>query len=245
MTDLHVHSVFCDGKNSPEELVLAAINRGVDCLGILAHSYMECDEEGSLPPSRVAEFQRTVGALKDKYKDKITLLCGLEKDIFSSQSTDGFDYVIGSVHYVKIGETLFPIDLSAELFEKAAKELDGDYYALAELYFETVANVVERTNADMIGHFDLITKFNDKRGYFDVNHPRYTAAYKLAADKLLESGKPFEINVGGMSRGHKLTPYPSPEITAYLRSKNAKFVLSSDAHEKNGIAFEFEKWNTY
>jgi histidinol-phosphatase (PHP family) len=245
MTDLHVHSFFCDGKNSPEELVLTAVEKGVTRLGILAHSYMECDEEGSLPPSRVEEFQRTVGELKEKYRDKITLLCGLEKDIFSSQSTDGFDYVIGSVHYVKIGETLYPIDLSAELFEKAAKALDGDYYALAELYFKTVANVVEKTNADIIGHFDLITKFNDKRGYFDVNHPRYVKAYKLAADKLLESGKPFEINVGGMSRGHKFTPYPSPEITAYLRSKNAKLMLSSDAHEKSGIAFEFEKWNKY
>ena len=242
MTDLHVHSIFCDGKNTPEELVLAAIEKGVKTLGILAHSYIECDEEGTLHPSRVAEFQRTVGALKEKYREQLNLLCGLEQDIFSSQSTDGFDYVIGSAHYVKIGETLYPIDLSAELFEKAANELSGDYYALTELYFDTVANVVEKTGADIIGHFDLITKFNDKRGYFDVTHPRYVTAYKKAADKLLESGKPFEINVGGMSRGHKFTSYPSPQIINYLRSKNAKFILSSDAHQKDGIAFEFDKW---
>ncbi|NLB34196.1 MAG: histidinol phosphate phosphatase, partial [Tissierellia bacterium] len=33
-TNLHTHSFYCDGKNSPEEMVLAAIKNNFNSLGI-------------------------------------------------------------------------------------------------------------------------------------------------------------------------------------------------------------------
>ena len=39
LTDLHVHTNYCDGKNTPEEMVLAAIEKGMECIGFSVHSY--------------------------------------------------------------------------------------------------------------------------------------------------------------------------------------------------------------
>ena len=39
MIDLHVHTCYCDGHDSPEQMVLSAIDRGVTTLGIVAHYF--------------------------------------------------------------------------------------------------------------------------------------------------------------------------------------------------------------
>ena len=243
LTDLHVHSTFCDGKNSPEELVLAAIKRGINKLGILAHSYMVGEEDCSLTPSKEQEFIDEIYALKQKYGDKIEVLCGLEQDIYSKPASKSFDYLIGSVHYFSKDGKKMPIDYSEERFHKGVKELfGGDYLAAAEAYFADVARVIEVTNADIIAHFDLITKYNGENKYFDTANPRYICAYKKAVDKLVKSGKPFEINTGVIYRGYQSHPYPSLDIIEYIKSVGGKFVLSSDAHCKEALCFEFDKW---
>ncbi|MBO7361393.1 MAG: hypothetical protein J6V48_09730, partial [Clostridia bacterium] len=37
--DFHLHSLFSDGKNSPEEVVLAAIGKGMTAIGFSDHSW--------------------------------------------------------------------------------------------------------------------------------------------------------------------------------------------------------------
>ena len=36
--NLHAHSVFCDGKNTPEEMIRACLAAGMDSAGISIHS---------------------------------------------------------------------------------------------------------------------------------------------------------------------------------------------------------------
>ena len=43
--DFHVHTTFCDGINTPEEIVISAISRGMDKIGFSGHSYTFFDEE--------------------------------------------------------------------------------------------------------------------------------------------------------------------------------------------------------
>ena len=42
--NLHTHTTFCDGKDTPEELVEAAIAKGFDSIGFSGHSYMYYSE---------------------------------------------------------------------------------------------------------------------------------------------------------------------------------------------------------
>lgn len=243
LQDLHTHTTYCDGTSSPEEMVLSAIEKGLDRIGICTHGYTAFDESYCIPHEEYGKFQAEVAALKEKYKDEIEVLCGVEQDVFSETETDGFDYVIGSVHYLKAEDEFAPIDEMVEILEYVCEEYyGGDYLAATESYYASVAQLAEKTDCDIIGHFDLITKFNEGGALFDEKAPRYVAAWKAAADELLKSGKVFEINTGAISRGYRTTPYPSDEITEYIRANGGKFILSSDAHSKDTIAYDFEKY---
>lgn len=236
MRDLHIHTDFSDGKNSPEEMVLSAIAKGFTEMGISDHSYTAYDESYCIPKNRIEEYKQVIRALAEQYRDKITIRCGIEQDYYSDEPTGDYDYVIGSVHAVKKDGVYLSVDESAEVQQKAVEEhFGGDYYAFAELYFETVADVVRKTGADIIGHFDLAAKFS----LFDESHPRYIAAWKKAVDALIPYGKPFEINTGAMSRGYRSVPYPTPDMIAYIRAKGGSFLLSSDSHNAETIGYAF------
>jgi len=241
MTDLHVHSTFSDGKNTPEEIVLAAIGKGMKRLGISDHSYTFFDESYCVPQKRIAEYKACIAALKEKYADKIELLCGIEQDIFSSEPTDGYDYVIGSVHYIFINGEYISVDHTEEILRDAVnRHFGGDFLAFAEAYWATAAQIAEKTGADIIGHLDLISKFNEGNRLFDESDPRYVATATAAVDKLLQSGKPFEINTGAISRGYRTAPYPAAFLQEYIRNHGGRFVLSSDSHSAETLMFGFE-----
>ena len=240
MRDLHMHTVFSDGKDTPEDMVRAAISRGLDTVGISDHSHLDpC----GMSVEATAEYRAEIARLKEKYAGKIRVLCGLERDFISDDFAE-YDYVIGSVHLLTMPDGHHvSVDWTAEKQrEGAEKYFGGDMYALAEAYYATEARVVEVTKCDIIGHFDLITKFIEQDPAFDVRHPRYVRAWQKAADILLKTGKPFEINTGAMSRGYRTEPYPSREIRNYIRERGGKLILSSDSHRKETIGYRFEDY---
>ena len=238
MFDLHMHTVFSDGKNTAEEMVQEAIRKGLDTVGISDHSSGDpCGmklEENHL-------YKAEIARLKEKYAGQIRVLCGLERDFLTDDFTE-YDYTIGSVHWLKMADGhRLSIDWTAEkLREGAVKYFGGDMYALAEAFYAAEARVAEVTKCDVIGHFDLVTKFNEVDPSMDLHHPRYVQAWQAAADALLRTGKPFEVNMGAMSRGYRTSPYPSAEIRRYILDRGGKLLLSSDAHQKENIAFRFE-----
>lgn len=243
LQDLHTHSTFCDGENSPEEMVVSAIKKGLKRIGICVHSPVAFDSGYFAEEEQFPEYQREIARLRKKYKDSIEVLCGIELDIFSEVDTSGFDYVIGSVHYVEADGEFFSVDDTFEKLEEGCrKHFGGDCLALAEKYFETAAEVAEKTACDVIGHFDIVAKFNAGNKLFDESDPRYVAAWKAAADRLLKSGKPFEINTGGMARECRTVPYPALQIIDYIAERGGRFILSSDAHQTDDVAFEFENF---
>ncbi len=243
LSDFHTHTFFCDGKNSPEEMILSAIEKGMKTLGFSMHSFAEFDLAVYSDPQALGKYKAEVKRLKEKYKDKIEILCGIEQDIYTQPEDKDFDYVIGSVHYVKIGEEYLPLDLSKEvLLDAVNRGFGGDVYSFAEWYFGAMEKVVEVTGADIIGHFDIIRKFDEDGDIFDQKHPRYIAAYTKAVKALVKHGKPFEINTGAISRGYRSTPYPSEDILRCIYENGGKVILSSDSHRKDTLCFEFEKW---
>ena len=238
MFDLHMHTVWSDGKNTPEEMVQEAIRRGLETVGISDHS---SGDPCGMKLEQSPEYRKEIGRLKEKYAGQIRVLCGLERD-FLTDDFGEYDYTIGSVHWLAMPDGHHvSIDWTPEkLREGAAAYFGGDMYALAEAYYATEARVAEVTKCDIIGHFDLVTKFIEADPSFDVRHPRYVRAWQQACDTLLKTGKPFEINTGAMSRGYRTGPYPAGEIRQYIRERGGKMLLSSDAHAKEHIAYGFE-----
>lgn len=246
LSDLHTHTNYCDGKNSPREMVLSAIDKGLSILGFSVHSYTDFDDSFCIKKEKIGEYISKINALKEEFKDKIQILCGVEQDYYSTCKADDFDYSIGSVHYVKSKDLYLSVDESADSFKNAVlTHFGGDFYAFCEEYYKTLSDVLNKTKADIIGHFDLVAKFNEGNRFFDENHPRYTSAYKSAVDALIPYDVPFEINTGAISRGYKTTPYPASPILSYIKEKGGKVILSSDSHTKENLCYEFSKWGEF
>ncbi len=244
--DLHIHSDYCDGKDRPEQIVRAAIARGLDCIGFSSHSYTFFDESYCMSKDKIPAYQAEIAALKEKYKDRIQILCGIEQDYYSTEPTDAYDYVIGSVHYLRCGDAYLPVDESkAILLDGIRQYFQNDVYALAECYFSTAADLVRKTGADIIGHFDLISKFNEEGALFDETHPRYVKAWQRALNQLLAADCAFEINTGAMARGYRTQPYPNADMRRYIKDRGGRLLLSSDSHSADTLCYAFDAWEAF
>ncbi|MBO4360207.1 MAG: histidinol-phosphatase [Eubacteriaceae bacterium] len=240
LRDYHMHTRYCDGRSDMESMVLSAVEMGLECVGICTHSYTWFDESYCISRENIPGFISEARELKEKYGDRIRVFCGVEQDFYSEEDTDGFDYVIGSVHYMKAGEKYLPVDEDALVLRSILEDdFGGDPMAMARCYFETVSRVFERTRCDIVGHFDLITKFSERDPILDTSCPEYVLAWKAAAENLLASGAVFEINTGAVSRGYRSGPYPAEDIISYLKERGASLIMSSDAHRPEDIAFGF------
>ena len=242
-SDYHMHTTFSHGINDPEDMVVSAIEKGLNEMGFTGHSYTDFDSSYCMTMEGTKNYKKEILRLKEKYSNDINILLGLEKDIFSTDFTNDYDYIIGSVHYVEVGGKIKTIDEFPDNIKMLTQEdFNGDIYSLCEHYYKTVSDVAKITNCDIVGHIDLISKFNEGNKFFDEKNPRYINAYKCAIDKIMEKCSLFEINLGAVIKGYKKRPYPSDSIIDYIISKGGKFILSSDSHCRDNIAFEFEKW---
>ena len=244
-TNFHTHTTFCDGKHTVEEMVQYAIKNGCDVIGFSGHSREDENDGYSMPMQSLNDYKAEVRRVGEKYKDQIKVYLGIEQEYVTSPEpfAEGFDYKIGSVHNVLTKDGVkYQIDHSEARFLEGVREgFGGDVYAYCENYFEYLANVHDRTGCQIVGHLDLVTKFNEGGVHFDENNERYVAAAERAIKKLCAQGMIFEINTGAMARGYRTEPYPSFEIFSYLSENGAKFILTSDCHAKEKLTFGFEE----
>lgn len=244
LCNLHTHTHFCDGKDSPEDIVRAAIAEGAETIGFSGHISVESaadDSEWCMVDGRFEAYCDEIEKLKVKYQDKLTILLGAELDYFSSKQEKKFDYTIGSVHYVKKNGVLLPVDLSGdELLAAANNYYFGNMMAFVFDYYELCSSVYDVTECDIVGHFDLLTKYNEKCHYIDENNSKYRSLAIDALDNLLKKDLFFEVNTGAISRGYRTTPYPAPFIVKRIIEKNGKLILNSDSHSKETLFDHFE-----
>ena len=242
----HTHTCLCDGENTAEEMVQKAIELNVLELGFSGHSYTEFDKSYCMSPEDTELYKEEITALKSKYKNKIKILLGIECDYFSDIPLEDYDYIIGSVHYVEKNGEYFSVDSNKEdLIKSVNHYYNGDFYSFIEDYYSLVTDVYNKTKCDIIGHFDLVTKYNTDSALFDTNHPRYIAAWKAAADTLIKTPAVIEINTGAMARGYSKKPYPAKEIIDYFKSRGKKMIYSSDCHNKDYLLFGYEEVKKY
>lgn len=239
----HTHTTWCDGKNTAEEMVQAAIAAGFDCIGFSGHSYTAFDESYAMSLAATELYREELLKLRQKYKDQIYVSIGLEWDWYSDQiPREAYDYVIGSVHYIYSDRTgkYYTIDYTPEEFSDCLTEaFDGDFFAMAKAYYTSVADMATQRKPDIIGHLDLLRKLNADNRFFDETEEAYLALAKEAAKVCIENGCIIEINTGGMYKGYRDTPYPAMQLLLYIAQENGKIAIHSDAHDTKGIDFYF------
>lgn len=236
-SNVHTHTTFCDGDDSLEDMVKAAIAAGFDTLGLSFHSYTPFDPSYCIRDYYA--YMQEFGRVKELYKGEISLLNGVELDLYGERPSL-CDYVIGSVHYLNVGDRYFPIDHSAHGFKKLIEEVyKGDVFAAIEKFYDQVKQLAKTVAPDVYGHFDYIGCYNTDGSFFDERDARYRRAALSAADSL-KPGSVVEINLGRLFRGRG-GMYPSPWLVQELNERGCRFMLSSDAHQREALGYKFDE----
>jgi len=241
--NLHIHTTFSDGKHTPEELVQEALRRGFDSIGFSEHSYMHFSPSRSqMPVEKTDAYKEEIHRLKEKYRDQIGIFCGLEYEFHSEVSLEGYDYVIGSLHYLNFDGQILGFDRKLdEVLAYLQNHFGGDGMAFAKKYYETLARLPERGKFDILGHFDVLTKNNELGHFIDTAHPRYIRMGLDAIHALKGKIPLFEVNTGAIPRGYRTSPYPQMEFIREFRKCGFGAVLSTDCHNKDYLDTYFEE----
>lgn len=236
LSTMHSHCTYCDGKNSPAEMAEAAYKLGFVSYGFSSHSHLPYKAGYEMKMEREKYYRQEVLSLKEEYDGKMEILLGLELDGDSVYPDYCYDYLISSVHQLHINEAFYPVDHSAENFGECVKAFGGIKNMAKAFYDATVAAAL-RENIDVVGHIDLIGKFNETHKYFDPNDDWYLSLARNTIDQILINRPDifFEVNTGAISRGYRTTPYPDVPILKYLAEKGAKLILCSDTHAADTI----------
>ena len=249
----HTHTTWCDGKDSPRRVIQAAVAKGFDAIGFSSHAMLpESDTDWVLTPEKAPRYAREVRSLAEEYNDHIRVLCGVEADYVpggakpdrATYAAIAPDYIIGSLHWVVAEDgARVPVDHTPELLADGIRDhFAGSAEAFVRAYFRQQRDMVANFDFDVVGHLDLVRKFNVKHPYFDENADWYREEIGKTAAAVAKSGKLAEVNTGAISRGWLDDAYPSSEFRKMLREKGVKFILSADAHAADAIDCAFDRF---
>lgn len=232
---------FCrHAKGELSEVVAAAFAAGFTTYGLSEHCprgqpeflYPEEADLGVEGLSRQFEdYVKEARSLQREYAGRMEVLVGFETEVLppngwasamrSLRREHGFDYIVGSVH--SVGDRW--IDFSPEMTRKAAEECGG-WDALCVAYFDQLADLIQTLEPEVVGHVDLVRKFEGH----DIEFP---PAVMRRVDRVLESarsvGAALEVNAAPVRRGFGPV-YPCPQILRRARQMEVPVTLGDDSH---------------
>jgi histidinol-phosphatase (PHP family) len=237
MFDYHVHTSMCGhARGTMEEYVQSAIRKGLSEIGFADHLPLLYTDDVTLSmrPEDLQNYVDAVLDLKDRYRERIDVRLGIEADYYPETLRDvermleahPFDYVIGSVHI--LGDWIFDDPREAERYEDV--DIDELYIA----YLEAEKEMVVSGFYDIVGHADLVKKF-DRRASIDL-----TPHYRGLLSAMKKAGVCFEVNTAGL-RWPVGEIYPEPDFVMLGSGTGVHVTLGSDAHCPEDVGRDFNQ----
>ena len=192
------------------------------------------DDEADLEPEDTSTmFQAYVTeaeALRAAHGDRIELLVGFETEHLPPEgwreqmrelrARNGFEYAVGSVHDVA-GRC---IDFTPEKTADVARSCGGRE-AMQLRYFDQVTELVSHLRPEIVGHIDLIRKFDGEA--------RFNSIVMNKIESTLEAvravGAVLDVNARAHRRGFGPV-YPLPEILTLAKGMGIGVTLGDDSH---------------
>ena len=240
--NLHMHSIFDDGKDTCHDMLEACRTEGMTVAGVSLHSPLPFENDWAA--RETGPFLKEMAFQKKVFEGRLSVKTGIELDMLSVGFVDltPFDYVIGAVHHLPGAECPSSVDHCPERTESVIRDsFGGDAEAAAEVYFSEMLKVADNPRVDICAHFDLLTKFNDQYHFFNPESERYQRAARRALHALIDTNKIFEVNTGAISRGWRKTPYPSRQWLLEIAKRGGRVTVSSDAHSKETVSCSFDE----
>ena len=180
------------------------------------------------------DFENSVSAvtvLKEKYSDRLNLLCGIEMgqatqeiDIAEKIVSDKrLDFVIGSIHQIPDTEDFALLDYTT-LDENAL-------YKLAETYMQEIYKLCKWGKMDVLGHLTYFLRYFHRHLNREFDISRFDDIIDASFRELISKGKGIEINTSGLRNANFKETYPSIKYVKMFRSLGGEVIsIGSDAH---------------
>lgn len=140
-----------------------------------------------------------------------------------------FDYVVGSVHFLR-DHALDMEDYSVWGTGRSAEEI-------WRAYFQTLGEAARCGLFDILAHPDLVKVWGRDRPLPEGDLRRY---YELAIDGIAESGIAIEVSTAGL-RKRACEIYPAPAFLEMCVEAGAPVALSSDAHRPEDVGADYDR----
>ncbi|MBP3602948.1 MAG: histidinol-phosphatase HisJ family protein [Lachnospiraceae bacterium] len=241
--DFHLHSYFSGDSDAPmEQMILSAIELGLTQMCFTEHMDLdfpvtELDSEGKFECNIDSYLYELIG-LREKYKDKIKVLFGLElgmqphlarRHAIITKSYD-FDFIIGSSHICNGKDPYYPA-----FYEGRSEE-----EAYSEYFASIVDNIKKFKNFDVYGHLDYVVRYGPNRDA-EYTYEKYQDLLDEILRLLIEEEKGIEINTGGLVRGLR-DLHPCKEVVKRYRELGGEIItIGSDAHKPADLARSFDR----
>lgn len=248
LTDYHVHLRPDERRNSPAEryftsenvdrYTLQAGELGIAELGASEHIYRFRQSLSIWQhPFWRENAEDDIDEYCDFVRERTDLRLGIEADFVPGAEDRtanliedrDFDYVIGSVHFLR--------DRAVDMDEYTIWDQGRSTEEIWRAYFETLGEAARSGLFDILAHPDLVKVWGAARPMPEGDLRRY---YELAIDGIAESGVAVEVSTAGL-RKRAREIYPAPAFLQMCLEAGAPVALSSDAHVPADVGAGYEQ----
>ncbi len=246
-SNAHTHSTWCDGRNSPSEMLEAARKLGFVSLGFSGHAAQGFDFVHAMSDACQRGYFDELRSIQ-RSAPPLRVWAGLELDALVAPRERDMareaDYLIGSTHYLMAepgGEGVAVDGAPDRLRAYADSHFSGDGLALARRFFEISTDFLLSQRPEIIGHFDLVRMHAARLRLFDERDPAYRRLALGALERAYPCGGVLEVNTGGLARGYLPTPYPTLELLCAWREMGGRVTITSDCHDCRYLNYAFDQ----
>jgi histidinol-phosphatase (PHP family) len=253
LTDYHLHlrpdeldatAAECFTTANVERYREVAEERGIAELGVSEHIYRFREALAVWQHPLWREFARDdLEEYCQFVREHTDLRLGIEADFIPGgedrtanllEAYD-FDYVVGSVHFLR--------DESLDMQEYSVWDTTRSAEEIWRRYFQTLGEAARSGLFDILAHPDLVKVWSPAH----PTHPdrprpegdlrRY---YELAIEGIAESGIAVEVSTAGLRKPAREI-YPAPAFLEMCIEAGAPMALSSDAHRPQDVGADYEQ----
>ncbi|MBF0532166.1 MAG: histidinol-phosphatase HisJ [Candidatus Omnitrophica bacterium] len=237
ISDYHMHTKLCghaDGE--PAQYVERALALGLTEIGFSDHAPLVSHRDPgiTMDHSELPQYHQMIENIRAQYKGKIKIRTGIEADFLPGFETQTqallgsypYDYVIGSIHFIK----RWGFDDPIQRQEWDNKDIDEVYREYYELLRQSAASGL----FDVMGHVDVVKKFGHKPSQPMIDDVKRTA------QTFKKAGVAIELNTSGLRKPVK-EMYPSLWSLEIYAAAGVPLTFGSDAHKPEEVGADFDQ----
>ncbi len=201
-----------------------AIDLGIEEIGFSDHMDFEPKDWG-FGFFNYERYTSEINDAQEHFKDKLVIRKGVEVDYqrcFEDEVKEWlqdkkFDFIIGSVHYLNheiIGHKLVKNNTLKTIYD---------------VYFKEVYHSIESRLFNVIGHFDLVSRYIDNERValksFD-----YRGNINTILEELVKKNMYLEVNSKGLRETYQDTTPSKDIVKSFIKNEGILLSIGSDAH---------------